>query len=159
TDYIPVESLDEERLQTLFMYTIKQLDSDNIEVRLATLDGISQMLVKTQHIYFIASIRNWLIAHLEKSEIPAENYLKYIIGKKINISPNYLEILNANYEEGETSEIFLENLKTATEWVKKKINIDTLYDQVVQNPSSKGLHTAMHLCNLLKVSAVERVRN
>ena len=25
----------------------------------------------------------------------------------------------------------LENLKTATEWVKKKINIDTLYDQVV----------------------------
>ncbi|NLK43850.1 MAG: cytidyltransferase [Tissierellia bacterium] len=159
TDYIPVESLDEERLQTLFMYTIKQLDSDNIEVRLATLDGISQMLVKTQHIYFIASIRNWLVAHLGKSEIPSENYLKYIIGRKINLSPNYMEKLSQNYEEGETSEIFLQNLKTATEWVKKKINIDTLYDQVVQNPSNKGLHTAMHLCNLLKVSAIERVRN
>ena len=52
TDYIPVESLDEERLQTLFMYTIKQLDSDNIEVRLATLDGISQMLVRPTYILY-----------------------------------------------------------------------------------------------------------
>ena len=31
-----------------------------------------------------------------------------------------MEKLSQNYEEGETSEIFLQNLKTATEWVKKK---------------------------------------
>lgn len=159
TDYIPVDSLDEERLEKLFMYIIKQLDSDNVEVRLASLDGISQMLIKTQHIWFIASIRNWLINHLEKSDIASENYLKYIIARKINLSPEYMEILSQNYEEGESSEIFLENLKTATEWVKKKINIDSLYDNVIKNPSDNGLHTAMHLCNLLKVSAVERVRN
>lgn len=158
-DYVPVKSLDEDRLLTLFTYTIKQLDSDNVELRLTTLDSISQMLVKTQHVWFIASIRNWLITHLDKSDIPSENYLKYIIGRKINLSPHYMEILSQNYEEGETSEIFLQNLKTATEWVKKKINIDLLYDQVILNPSDNGLHTAMHLCNLLKVSAVERIRN
>ena len=123
-DYVPVKSLDEDRLLTLFTYTIKQLDSDNVELRLTTLDSISQMLVETQHVWFIASIRNWLITHLDKSDIPSENYLKYIIGRKINLSPHYMEILSQNYEEGETSEIFLQNLKTATEWVKKKINID-----------------------------------
>lgn len=158
-DYIPISYLDEFRLLKLFTYTLKQLDSDNVEIRLTTLDSISQMLVKTDNIIFIASIRNWLLANLEKSPIPSENYIKYIIGRKINISSQYLEVLSKNYEESHTSEIFLENLKTATEWVKKKINIDILYDQVVKNSSSKGLHTAMHLCNILKVSAIERVRN
>ncbi len=158
-DYIPIPSLDEKRLLKLFTYTLQQLDSDNMEIRLTTLDSISQMLINTDNVIFIASIRNWLIANLNKSPILGENYLKYIIGKKINISPNYQIILNKNYSENETSEIFLQNLKTATEWVKKKINIDMLYDQVVKSPSAKGLHTAMHLCNILKVSAIERVRN
>ncbi|HEY8363813.1 MAG TPA: HD domain-containing protein [Tissierellaceae bacterium] len=158
-DYVPVDSLDEERLLKLFDYTIKQLDSDNLELRLTTLDSISQMLVKTQHSWFITAIKNWLINHLEKSDSPCENYLKYIIGKKIKLPQEYMEILIQNYDEGDSSEIFLENLKTATEWVKKKINIDTLYDFVIKDPEANGLHTAMHLCNLLKVSAVERVRN
>ncbi len=158
-DYVPISSLDEKRQLNLFTYTLNQLDSDNIEIRLTTLDSISQMLVNTDDIIFIASIRNWLIANLSKSTVLGENYLKYIIGRKIDISPNYQVILSNNYSENETSEIFLQNLKTATEWVKKKVNIDMLYDQVVKNPSAKGLHTAMHLCNILKVSAIERVRN
>ena len=28
-----------------------------------------------------------------------------------------------------------------------------------KNPATTGIHTAIHLCNLLKVSAIERVRN
>ncbi|MFA7412638.1 MAG: HD domain-containing protein, partial [Tissierellaceae bacterium] len=158
-DYLPIEDLDKDRLLKLFTYTLNQLDSPNLEVRLTTLDSISHMLDKIDDVIFIASIRNWLITHLDNSSDPSENYIKYIIGKKINISPNYFSVLVKNYVEGDTSEIFLQNLKTATPWVNKKINIDILYDQVIENPASKGLHTSMHLCNILKVSAVERVRN
>lgn len=158
-DYIPITNLDEKRQMKLFTYTLNQLDSDNIEIRLTTLDSISQILVKTNNIIFIASIRNWIITNLGKTSIPTENYLKYIIGRKINISPEYQKILNKNYSKNATSEIFLQNLKTATPWVIKKVNIDMLYDQVIENPSTKSFHTAMHLCNILKVSAVERVRN
>lgn len=158
-DYIPIDSLDESRLIKLFTYIIKQLDSKDMEIRLTTLDSISQILVKTNDIIFIASIRNWIIENLNKSSVLSENYLKYIIGKKINISPEYEIELDKNFRENETSEIFLQNLKTATEWVIKKINIDMLYDQVIENPSDKGFHIAMHLCNILKVSAIERVRN
>jgi hypothetical protein len=50
-------------------------------------------------------------------------------------------------------------LKTATGWIYKKINIDILYDQVKKNPVETGMHTAIHFCNLLKVSAIEKVRN
>jgi nicotinic acid mononucleotide adenylyltransferase len=160
-NYIPIKALDNNRLLKLYTYILKQLDSDSTEIRLSTLDIIYEILNATNNIMFIASIRNWIIANLQKSSIPADNYLKYIIGMKINISPNYQEILDSNYAENQndTSEIFLENLKTATEWVKKKVNIDILYDQVVKNPKNKGLHTAMHLCNILKVSAIERIRN
>lgn len=160
-NYIPIKSLDEKRLLKLYSYTIKQLDSENIEIRLSTLSIINEMLDERKNIVFIASIRNWLTTNLAKASTPAENYLKYVLGIKINISSNYQEILDKNYyeAENETSDIFLENLKTATEWIKKKINIDILYDQVVKSPSTQGLHTAMHLCNILKVSAIEVVRN
>lgn len=159
--YIPIASLDEGRLLDLYTYTVGLLDSDNMEIKLSTLSIIYEMLDITNSVVFIASIRNWLVANLSKSSTPAENYLKHIIGDKINISYNYQAILDDSYfeDESETSDIFLENLKTATEWIKKKINIDILYDQVVKNPADKGLHTAMHLCNILKVSAIETVRN
>lgn len=158
-DYLPIEKLNQERLLRLFTYTLNQLESSNVEIRLTTLDSISHMLDKTKDVIFIASIRNWLITHLDNSTEPSENYIKYIIGRKINISADYFNILVKNYIEGDSSEIFLQNLKTATPWVNKKINIDILYDQVIESPKVKGLHTSMHLCNLLKVSAVERVRN
>ena len=160
-NYIPLDSLDDKRLLMLYEYTLKQLDSDDIQIRLSTLDIIHEMLNNKNNVIFIASIRNWIKANLVKSPIHGENYLKHIIGLKINISPKDQIILDKNYElnKSNASNIFLQNLKTATEWIRKKINIDILYDQVLRSPSTKGLHTAMHLCNILKVSAVERVRN
>ena len=160
-NYIPLENLDEKGLLILYEYTLKQLDSINLEIRLSTLDTIHEMLNKKSDVLFIASIRNWLIANLDPSPTAAENYIKYIIGIQIDIPTDYQLILTINYDQDErnTSDLFLENLKTATEWIRKKINIDILYDQVIKSPSTKGLHTAMHLCNILKVSAVERVRN
>lgn len=160
-NYIPLDSLNDERLLILYEYTLKQLDSQDTQIRLSTLDIIHDMLNSKNNVIFIASIRNWIKANLDKSPIHGENYLKHIIGLKINISPDDQIILDKNYElnKSNSSNIFLQNLKTATEWIRKKINIDILYDQVLRSPSTKGLHTAMHLCNILKVSAVERVRN
>lgn len=160
-DYIPLDSLDYDRLFKLYSYTLAQLESDNIEIKLSTLDMIYGMLVENENVIFIASIRNWLKANLHRSQLPAKNYLKHIVGKKIGLSIDDQLILDKNYHENEkeTSDIFLVNLKTATPWIEKKVNIDILYDQVLKHPSAKGLHTAMHLCNILKVSAMENVRN
>lgn len=160
-DYIPLDVLDNDRLFNLYNYTLAQLESEDIAIKINTMDLIYGILLKNENIVFIASVRNWLKSNLCKSQFPAENYLKYIIGKKISISEEVQLILNANYleNEKETSDIFLMNLKSATQWIEKKVNIDILYDQVIKQPSLKGLHTAMHLCNILKVSAVENVRN
>lgn len=160
-NYIPLDSLDDDRLFKLYNYTLNQLDSDDISIKLSTLDMIYDMICESENIVFIASIRNWLKANLYKSQTPAEDYLKYMLGKKIGISKDNQMILTKNYHQNEkkTSDIFLVNLKAATHWIEKKVNIDILYDQVIKDPFTKGLHTAMHLCNLLKVSATEIVRN
>lgn len=53
------------------------------------------------------------------------------------------------------ADIFLENLKMATPWVVKAINIKILLDQIDRGARSHLLHIAAHFSNLVKVS--ERV--
>lgn len=59
------------------------------------------------------------------------------------------------YGQDLVSDIFLENLKTATPWVLKAVNIELLVDQIEQGKRDHILHISAHLSNLLKVS--ERV--
>lgn len=161
-NYIPLEYLESSDLKKILEYILYQLDSNILEVRLTILniiDRICHRFIKDDR--FKSSIESWILNNLSSSKNVAENYLKYRIAIKLNMQNNIIELLENNYKEDEEniSEIFLKNLKTATEWIIKKINIDILYDQVKKSPSSIGFHTGMHLCNLLKVSAAEKVRN
>ena len=160
--YIPLYYLDEEDKNCLFHYIINMLSSNISEIRLTTLDIIDEIYDELKdNTNFINILKGWILDNIEPSSYAAENYLKYKLAKKINMEDPVLNRLESNYKKDEEniSEIFLKNLKTATEWMNKKINIDILYDQVKKSPSSTGLHTGMHFCNLLKVSAVEKVRN
>ena len=159
--YLPLKRLDNVREKSLSKYILKNISIDNINIRLSTLDRIFEILKMTDNLDIKLPLIEFLNTNLSKSKIPAENYLKYIIGSKLNLDNSNLQTLKANYiaDEASVSELFLENLKTATAWPIKKINIDILYDQVKKNPATTGIHTAIHLCNLLKVSAIERVRN
>ncbi len=59
------------------------------------------------------------------------------------------------YHTDITSEVFLDNLKTATPWVVKVAGLELLRDQVNHGLQSHTLHIATHFSNLVKVS--ERV--
>ncbi|MFZ5351176.1 MAG: cytidyltransferase, partial [Bacillota bacterium] len=63
------------------------------------------------------------------------------------------------YTDAEISEMFLQNLKTNTHWVVKRLQIEILLNNALNNHITEGFHTAMHFCNLLKVSGTEAVRN
>lgn len=60
---------------------------------------------------------------------------------------------------GVASEMFLQNLKAATPWVQKIVNIDLLLDQIGKRNSSQTLQVAAHLSNLVKVSERVAVRH
>ena len=50
------------------------------------------------------------------------------------------------------SNVFLDNLKTATHWVLKAVGVEYLLDQVEQGDHANVLHIATHFSNLMKVS-------
>ena len=50
------------------------------------------------------------------------------------------------------SNVFLDNLKTATPWVLKAVGVEYLLDQVEQGNNANVLHIATHFSNLIKVS-------
>ena len=54
--------------------------------------------------------------------------------------------------EDAVSNVFLDNLKTATPWVLKAIGVEYLLDQVESGNRANVLHIATHYSNLMKVS-------
>lgn len=59
------------------------------------------------------------------------------------------------YRHDIVSDIFLDNLKTATPWITKSVNVELLTDQVERGLCDHILHISAHLSNLIKVG--ERV--
>jgi len=161
-NYIPIQHLMIEDLEKIHNYIINQLNSDIPEVRLAILDILNEMFDNITKINNLdQDLKQWILKNLNSSFYASENYLKYKIAVKLNMDKEIVERLKFNYKENEEnpSEIFLKNLKTATQWIDKKINVDILYEQVKKSPKTVGFHVGMHFCNLLKVSAAEKVRN
>lgn len=62
------------------------------------------------------------------------------------------------YGSDVVSDIFLENLKSATPWIIKAVNIKLLADQVDHGKREHLLHICAHLSNLIKVSEQVGVR-
>lgn len=64
-----------------------------------------------------------------------------------------------SYEAGslDVGQLYLSNLKNAVHWTVKMVQIDALCDDAMGHPQS-AFHTAMHLSNLLSVSAHLPVR-
>jgi len=159
--YIPINKLDKTRYDIFIKYLSNNLNSAYETIRISTLDKCLEIFDNVSNDSFKQFLISFLEDNTNKSYSTAENYLKYILSEKLDISTDLKNLLRENFEPDKTniSEIFLENLKTATGWIYKKINIDILYDQVKQKPVETGMHTAIHFCNLLKVSAIEKVRN
>ncbi len=55
-------------------------------------------------------------------------------------------------------EVFLSNLKTATHWVLKRNQLKLLLFYTITEEGISTINTAIHFCNIIKVSAYETVR-
>ena len=76
-----------------------------------------------------------------------------------NLGRNVSRQEEALYGRDVVSDIFLDNLKMATPWVLKAVNIKLLVDQVDHGKKEHILHIAAHLSNLIKVSEYVVVRH
>ncbi|WP_312702074.1 cytidyltransferase [Sedimentibacter sp.] len=133
----------------------------------------------TQHIQLMAvQFFNMLVNNKDKIDVDLErirdyvddisadeglciNYLKYKISINLKMPQEVINqysilITSSRYK---SSDLFLNNLKTATPWNVKTISIDYIMDFIKDKNEVTLLQTATHLANLVKVSAKESVRN
>lgn len=92
---------------------------------------------------------------------PAENFAWFKLAETINSDEEVIDqYRNICLEDLKyTSDIFLSNLKTATYPIQKRFQIELLLRNTIIYDYSNIFYAAQHLCNLLKVSALENVRN
>lgn len=159
--HIPLEN-DAPSLYTVFNYIESSYSSPLDALRIAGFKAATYLLpLIQQHEGLTSKLVNVLSAQDDRKKPPAENYLKCEILKGLNLGSDLIDQYETlcTQDLTEVSNLFLSNLKTATNWITKKIQVKMLLEYALKSNHNDGLYTAMHYCNLLKVSAVESVRN
>ncbi len=94
------------------------------------------------------------------SLIPAENFLLYKLIKKVkarqSLAKQFQEYCLRDVQN--IDRMYLNNLKSSTDAMIKQVQIDMLTERALSNPE-EIVYTALHFCNILKVSSHEPIRN
>lgn len=150
-----------ENLDILFNYLLLMTQKRNNNLRLASLEVTLLFVEKLPNTSkFIIDLITELTINHTRSKSLSENLIKLKIVKLLNLEDLInIYVRYCDADEKDIPLVFLSNLKSATDWIKKKNQVDLLLQYAIKNPTAIGLHTSIHFCNLLKVSAVEGVRN
>ncbi len=147
----------------LMRFALRMALKDSAEVRIAALRFICRLSQDPGcREDWISMIPDRLGSIDSTGKIGAE-FLIYRTLKNLGLGDQ--EELERNFENrlrkgpGAFSEIFLENLKAATPWILKIVNLDLLLDRIREEEGSRILQVAAHLSNLIKVSETVAVRH
>ncbi|HVI41414.1 MAG TPA: hypothetical protein VM577_12240, partial [Anaerovoracaceae bacterium] len=160
---LPLSVCTSEDMLMLAKFAARMTLKDSIEVQIAALRFIHHL---SEEPACREDCLPMLLKCLDKIDSDGEvsiAFLKYKI--QSNLGPDEKEEKKRNFEgylnnnPGVLSEIFLENLKAATPWVIKAVNLDVLLDQIKCGASDQALQVATHLSNLVKVSERVAVRH
>ncbi|HZK11632.1 MAG TPA: cytidyltransferase [Atribacterota bacterium] len=152
---------DEKSVKVLFDYIINMLRKEDHNLRLTALEVIYNLISQIDKKFkFIDSIRKIFMGNISASVLPAENYLNMKIVELLSLDEGivkkYIEFYQRDIEK--IQYIFLSNLKTSTSGIIKKIQIELLLEHTLQSQQEE-IYTALHFCNILKVSGIEDIRN
>ncbi len=158
--FISLSSFDDE-INPLIEFILNLTNKRNPVLRLAALESLKDLIPKLND---NSSIKDYIMEFIcpikSRSKNPSENLLYLNIFTMLNMKEHkelFKKYCSADYSK--IPEIFLSNLKSATNWFVKKQQIDILVNYTLSEAPSTGLHTCIHLCNMLKVSEYEAVRN
>lgn len=158
---VSIDLYEHEQLDFVIEFALNSLNDSAHEIRLMAVQFFN-MLVNKKEIAktSLDKIYNYAKVISENDGL-CINYLKYKIAKNLKMPSEIISKYNQlmNSSRYKTSDIFLNNLKTATPWNVKTISIDYIMENLKSMNEVTLLQTATHLANLVKVSAKESVRN
>lgn len=157
---LKLETLKDEQLSTILEYLYIKVDTGNYEVRLLALETAIKFLAMPSITLEMNGVWHELLNKKQLVNISkVEAYLRLECSYALNKFDRYTEIERALITNNEDfSDIYLSNLKTATLEIVKKIQIEILVKSNFKYKEGDAFYTALHLCNLLKVSSMEEVR-
>ena len=150
--YLPTEYYDDDMRQQLIEFAAYFAAGSDIRLMTAALEYLreAQRALPVDHPHMARIVE---IARSAPGNHLTTDFLRCKILRRAGLETYELE--QRRYATDITSEVFLDNLKTATPWVVKVAGVELLLDQVEWGVDSQALHIATHFSNLVKVS--ERV--
>lgn len=150
--YVPSKYCDDEVRSILIEFAAEWAGSKDLRMETATLQFLRRVerSLSRQHPHLKRIVEIARTVH--PSSLPI-TFLQYRILKRAGEDVSYHN--HILYEQDVTSEVFLDNLKTATPWIVKSVGVELLRDQVEHGITEHILHICTHYSNLIKVS--ERV--
>jgi len=158
------ENMNHGQVTIILKWLNRYTDSQDMEIRLMAFDVlVKKVPYINERTLDLLGVKPKLrrLTSFAVSQHPAENYMRFKMVKNLDLGDerrqNLRAICIADLER--QSDIFLSNLKSATHWVTKKLQVELLVANIINVDEKDSFYTAMHLWNLLKVSAHEQVRN
>ena len=151
--YLPLELCSDKELSSLYNFAVEAYHRRPTQLHGASLRILQKIAELKQDSPLFQKMLRRFIAEMYDDDQPTMIYLKSILLQLANLDDSKEQAMLSSNEV--VSDIFLDNLKMATPWITKSINISLLLDQVQRGKTDQLLHIAAHFSNLLKVS--ERV--
>ncbi len=145
-----------DRLDKLVLFAVRHIDYPDERVRIAAIRCLKILTgaVTPENACYEAVSR---AAQEMRPDSITMLFLQFRIFTNLRLDTSkQREIL---YGSDVVSDIFLENLKSATPWIIKAVNIKLLADQVDHGRREHLLHICAHFSNLIKVSEQVGVRH
>ena len=158
---LPFSEFTHEQTYTVLNFVSNLLTSPEYKVRLRAYNLIYSILPLSSKTVIEQAKVARVLEDVATLNDPAENYARLKLAEQLKLDEEVIEQFKAICLDDlqYTSNIFLSNLKTATLDVAKRFQIELLMRNTLLYDYENCFYMAMHLCNLLKVSALESVRN
>ncbi len=151
-----------EEVEKPYKFLEKCIYDDSIQIRVSAKDAVKNILESGENTNpFFDMLGSQMHDKFTYSELPAENFLNHRIALGMAMPEESVKVFESlrKKDDEKLSYLFLSNLKTATPWIIKKVHVEVMLEKAMEDIGKNGFHTAMHYCNLLKVSASPTVRN
>ncbi|MDW7662525.1 MAG: cytidyltransferase, partial [Bacillota bacterium] len=159
---LPFKEFNDEQRFKILNFVSNLLTFDDFKLRLRAYNLIYSILpYADEALIEQTAIRRVVSVDNPSTGDPAENYARLKLAENLKMDQVTIDYLKAICIDDlqYTSNIFLSNLKSATLDVAKRFQIELLMRNTLLYDYDNSFYMAMHLCNLLKVSALESVRN
>lgn len=154
--FMPFERLSSEEFGRICEFAIYETESQEEEVRIAAWRAFKLLTAFQPEHPSCAKIGRLVMNARVEGDITM-TFLQYRVLSNLGYkTPAQQKLL---YERDVVSDISLDNLKTATPWIVKAVNIKLLVDQIDAGKHEHILHIAAHFSNLIKVSENVIVRH